>query len=355
VFDTDSDAMVLKNMPITSIGSLPFTDVDRAVDVVIETCPEVPFWPQLPLRSFRERMYVQCLENVPSIIIDEEGETMYVDTNVTTGIEKFYDDVACDNTDAFGISEEAAPGLYRLLERLTTVKDRIVSIKAQLAGPFTIGIGLKDEKGKPIIYNDAYFDIVKKALHMKAKWAIKTIRNSFPDRNVILFYDEPAMVSFGSAFVSVSAEDVTNLFNEVVDGLDATVGVHCCGNTDWPVLLRSRVDVINYDAYNYLETLFYFKSELATFLSRGGEIAPGIVPSTAEEISAVNEESLIARWKRYRELSVTVDEAGTRQEPLVTTACGLGSLAEGDALKALDLLRRLSDLVKERLPDSVRD
>jgi hypothetical protein len=333
-------------MQITSIGSLPFTDVGQAVDIVIESCPQIPFWPQLPRRSFRERMYVQCLENIPSVIVNEETETMYVDTDATSGIELFYEDVANDNIEAFSISDQAAPGFYRLLECLSAVKENVISIKGQLAGPFTIGIGLKDEKGKPIIYNDAYFDIIKKALHMKAKWVIKTIKSRFPEKDVILFYDEPAMVSFGSAFVSISPEDVTSLFNEVVEGLDATMGVHCCGNTDWPVLLRSNVNLINYDAFNYLETLFYFPEDLADFLSRGGRVAPGIVPSTSDDLAFVDEERLRVRWKKYEGLIVAANENGGESEPLVTTACGLGSLSEQDACKALDLLSGLPRLSK---------
>jgi len=29
-------------------------------------------------------------------------------------------------------------------------------------GPFSMGLGLKDEHDKPIIYNDAFYDIIKK-------------------------------------------------------------------------------------------------------------------------------------------------------------------------------------------------
>ena len=78
------------------------------------------------------------------------------------------------------------------------------------------------------------------------------------------------MVSFGSAFVSVSQADVTSLFNEMADGLGATVGVHCCGNTDWAVLLDSKVDLINYDAFGFMDTPFCFRENLSSFLSRGG-------------------------------------------------------------------------------------
>ena len=146
--DTPSPLVLIIDMLVTSIGSLPFTDVGQAVDAVLEFCPAIPFWPQLPNRSFHERMYVQCLENVPAVVVDEVAETMYVDTGSTKGIEHFYENVSARNLEAFSISDRAAPGLYALLDRLSDVREAVTLVKVQLVGPFTLGMGLKDEKGK---------------------------------------------------------------------------------------------------------------------------------------------------------------------------------------------------------------
>ncbi len=314
------------------------------MDAVLACCPEIPFWPQLPRRSFYEDMYVQYLERTPALVVDPAAATVYVDTRKTEGIERFYEDVYNDRVDAFDISDRAAPGFYALLERLPAMAHGIRYVKGQLTGPFTLGIGLKDENGKPIIYDSAYFDIVKKALHMKAAWMVRAIRRVCPDKEVLLFFDEPALVSFGSAFVSVSAAEVTSLFDEVREGLDARVGVHCCGNTDWPVLLRSGVDVINYDAFNFMETLFYFRQELDAFLARGGSIAPGIVPSSGEALRDVDLAGLVRVWRLCED---HLREAGSdaEQPVIATTACGLGSLSETEAYRALELLKRLPEAV----------
>ena len=332
-------------MLVTSIGSLPFVEVEQAIDAVMACCPEIPFWPQLPRRSFYEDMYVQYLERTPALVIDPVGAVVYVDTRKTDGIERFYEEVYNDNVDAFGISEQAAPGFYALLERLPRMADRIRYVKGQLTGPFTLGIGLKDENGKPVIYDSAYFDIIKKALRMKAAWMIKTIKRVCPDKEVLLFFDEPALVSFGSAFVSVSSAVVTSLFDEVREGLDALVGIHCCGNTDWSVLLRTGVDIISYDAFNFMETLFYFHRELSAFLARGGRIAPGIVPSSGEALHEVSLADLARLWRSY-EVHLSKVGSAPEQATIVTTACGLGTLSEADAYRSLELLKRLPDVVE---------
>ena len=60
---------------------------------------------------------------------------------------------------------------------------------------------------------------------------------------------------------------------------DALAGVHCCANTDWSVLLATQVDILNLDAYGYLENLALYPDELRQFIDRGGYVAWGIVPN----------------------------------------------------------------------------
>jgi hypothetical protein len=326
---------------VTGIGSVPFTEVDSAIDHVFAACRQAPFWPQLARRSFLEDMYVQFLEGVPSVVIDEQNERVHVDTGSTDGIERFYEDVASCNLEAFAVSEAAAPGLYRLLERLPEIRDEVKIIKGHLTGPFTLGLGLKDEKGQPIIYNSAYFDIIKKALHMKARWMISLMKERFPGKEVMIFFDEPFMVSFGSAFVSISKADVVSLMNEVLTGLDATRGVHCCGNTDWSVLFSVDTDIVNYDAFNFLDTIFYFKDELAEFLRAGGIISPGIVPSS-EAVLSCSLADLTGIWRKFGHQIAGIDAQLPWRDWPVTPSCGLGSLTEPEAERALELLKQVN-------------
>ncbi len=326
---------------ITGIGSFPFTDIDEAIDLIFSTSPQIPFWPQLPKRSQKENMYTTFLESVPSIILDEDAETAFMDTTDTGGIEKFYEDYANGDLEAFRISEGVAPGFYRFIERLKEIEGDVKFIKGQLTGPFSMGLGLKDEKDKPIIYNASFFDIIKKALNMKAKWMINRIRAAYPEKPVIIFFDEPYMVSFGSAYISISKEETISLLNEVLEGVEAKRGVHCCGNTDWSVLFNSNVDIVNYDAFNFLETIFYYSEDLTRFLKRGGWISPGFVPSSEEALNlSVNDiQKLI---NKFAEQTQALPIRTERKDWLITTSCGLGSLNISEARKAMELLKALA-------------
>jgi methionine synthase II (cobalamin-independent) len=339
---------------ITGIGSFPFTDVNDAISLIFDTCPEIPFWPQLPKRAPYENMYIPFLEGVPCVVVNESEGTAFMDTEKADGIETFYENVQNGNLESFCISEKVAPGFYRFLDRLKEVTSSVKFIKTQITGPFSMGLGLKDENGKPVIYNFGYFDIIKKALHMKAQWMVTTIKAMYPDKKIIIFFDEPYMVSFGSAYVSISKEEAIDLFNDVLGGIPAIRGIHCCGNTDWSVLFNADVDIINYDAFNYLETIFYFEEDLKSYISRGGRIAPGLVPSGPEDIrevlgncpdltdiqiSGTKPADLQHRTERFRELMTAKISPDGLKDLIITPSCGLGSVSQEEAIYAMGLLR----------------
>lgn len=326
---------------VTGIGSFPFTDVNEAIDTIFSTCPEIPFWPQLPKRAPFENMYIPFLEGVPCVVVDESEGTAFMNTESAEGIEVFYENVQNSNLEAFRISEKVAPGFYRFLDRLNERSGEAKFIKTQITGPFSMGLGLKDENGKPVIYNYGYFDIIKKAIHMKAQWMVATIKAQFPDKGIIIFFDEPYMVSFGSAYVSISKEEAIGIFNDVLGGITALKGIHCCGNTDWSVLLNTDVDIINYDAFNYLDTIFYFEDDLQRFVSRGGRVAPGIVPSS-EEVMKATPADMERIMERFRSLIEEKTGSQGLQKLIVTTSCGVGSLKPEEASRAMELLSRMA-------------
>lgn len=325
---------------ITGIGSFPFTSIDETIDLIFSTCREIPFWPQLPKRSLLENMYTPLLDGVPCIVSNEEKNSLYIDTTRTEGIEEFYENVASENVNAFAISERFVPGFYRFLERLKEIEDDVEFIKCQVTGPFSAGLGLRDENDKPVIYNFAFYDIIKKAVNMKAKWMVNAIQNRYPGTDIIIFFDEPAMVSLGSAFVSVTREDVIASLNEVIEGVPARRGIHVCGNTDWSVPFQSDIDIVNYDAFAYLDTVFYFHDDLKEFLDRGGWIAPGVIPSSPEVMNETPD-SVRDRAALFVEKMAGITAPDT-DSILFTTSCGLGSLSEAEARRAMELLKQLS-------------
>jgi len=62
------------------IGSMPFENVEHAVNISLSNIADAPFWPQLPKLGLNEQMEIQYSEGMPRIVIDREKRRMYFDT-----------------------------------------------------------------------------------------------------------------------------------------------------------------------------------------------------------------------------------------------------------------------------------
>jgi hypothetical protein len=249
-------------------------------------------------------MVVQYSEGFPSLKWNEKEQRVWVDTSqeFDKEIEKFYLRLEREELEPFQITEDFAKGLG-ILKNLSSKDQRkkIRYIKGQITGPITFGLALTDQEQKPIFYDPTFREILVNHLSLKAKWMEKKFKHLFPGTPTILFFDEPSLSSFGSAFSNLNREEVIHALNGCLDAVKGLKGIHCCGNTDWSVLLSTHLDILSFDAYGYLETLSLYPKDLKVFLERGGILAWGIVP-TSEEVLKEEAESLVKRFKEGVEL-----------------------------------------------------
>ncbi len=330
----------------TIIGSMPHTDPQAACSLVVKYLRDIPAWPQLPRRSFRENMYVQFSEGFPGLVVS--GDRAYIDRSREREkpLEQLYAAYLDNDIDRFPVSPEYAAGLHYFLG-LHDLSPR--AVKGQVTGPISWGLTMTDDSQRSIIYDDTLADAAAKLLRLKAAWEEKKLKEISPD--TIIFVDEPYMASFGSAFVSLSRERVISLLEEVFAGLSGLKGVHCCGNTDWSVLLATSVNILSFDAYSYARSLSLYPAEVKGFLEGGGAIAWGIVPN--DELSLARE-SVASLKDRLEEAMAPFTRNGIpfRQliaQGLLTPGCGLASLAgEELAERALQLLVELSAEIRRR-------
>ena len=314
----------------TAIGSLPHTDETEAFRLILEHFPSIPFWPQLPKRSFLEGMVVQYSEGFPSLKWDEKKQSIWIDTDqgFDKAVEEFYQWIEEGNLEPFQITEEFSRG-FRIVKELSSRahREKIAYVKGQITGPITFGLSLTDQERRPIFYDPTLRDILIKHLSFKAQWMEKRFDKLLPGTKTILFFDEPSLSSFGSAFSGLNREDVIHSLNECFRAVKGIKGVHCCGNTDWSLLLETNVDILSFDAYAYLDTVSLYPDALGAFLKRGGILAWGIVP-TSEAILKETGESLVRRFQLGKKTLVNqgIDEPLLRRV-IITPSCGMASLS----------------------------
>ena len=336
----------------TIIGSLPYTDAHRAIEMILKYVPELPAWPQLP-KLPHEDMMTQFTEGLPGFV-ERDGRT-YFDTSAPSFDEElleFYEKYIAASEfgdqqalEHFRISQGYASGLYEFLAHHNL--PGAIAVKGQITGPITLGTTLTDQDLQCAYYDNRLRESMVKSLAMKARWQIQQLRrHSLP---VIIFIDEPSMRYFGSSeFVGISREDVIQDLNEIIQVIHdegCIAGIHCCGNTDWSVIIATEIDILSHDSYEFFDKLMLYVNELKGFIDRGGIIALGITPTLqADKLPSETVDSLVSRLEGYLEKLEGRGIAADRvlRQSLITPSCGMRGLSEEMALRALELTRDVS-------------
>ncbi len=326
------------------IGSMPHTDPRRACELALEHF-DIPTWPQLPRRSFKENMYAQFSERFPGVVLEEERIWVDRTQDLDPGLEELYiayleDDISYGETSA-----DYALGLHTFLHEYRFTPREFV--KGQVTGPISWGLTVVDQDRRPTLYDEVLADAIAKHLRMKARWQESMLRPL--GEHTIMSVDEPYMSSFGSAYVALSREQAVMLMEEVFSGIEGFKMVHCCGNTDWSLLLETSVDILSFDAYEYSENLALYPDELSAFLKRGGVLAWGITPNT-EAAHREDVDSLVERLMAAVERLVGkgIHRDDIMAASFITPACGVGSLTEELAERVMTLTAGVSRAMRER-------
>ena len=339
--------MTLKgNLLPLGIGSMPFDNISEAMEQVFENYKEFPYWPQLPNINNYENMYIQYCEGLPKCKLDIEKGSVHMTMNEleNSDREKFYNNVIQNRAEYFKITEKFSKGLYALKNFLNKNNVEYYKLKGHVTGAVSFSLTITDENKKSLIYNDEARDMIVELIKMKAMWQEK-----FFNEDMIIFFDEPYMVSYGSAFFNMSEDVIIDMFNRCFSGVKGYSGIHCCGNTDWSLILKTDVNIINFDAFLYMDNFLIYADDIKKFLDRNGFLAWGIVP-TNEQIRAVSIEEMENIFKKAFDklTSCGVPSEKILLQSFITPSCGTGSMDSEDALKVLRTNKILSDRLREK-------
>jgi len=335
-------------LPI-GIGSLPHKDPVKASEVILNYFPESPYWPQLSARDFREGMLAQFTEGMPGVAMDGERVSFHSPFNPPSEWEKFYEASSEGHLDSFTVGKEYASGFHAFLDLLKTKKPSLV--KGQITGPITFGLGVSDDKKIPILYDPNLKEMFLKTIALKARWQERKLSEVAPEAETLIFFDEPLLSGYGSISMNLGKEEIIECLNIAIFSLRGLSGIHICGATDWSVIMQTGIKVIHFDAYQFFPNMLAYAPELKGFLLNGGILAWGIVPAEKEFLEQETTLNLIKSLEEKIGLLIKegIPEGVLMKNSLVSQSCGLASLSEELAEKALGLTTELCLAMKKKI------
>jgi len=344
--------MILPACSAHALPGLPYDDPGKACQVVLDNLPEMPNLPALAKYFKTPGAYV---EGMPCLKFDEKREAWYFDLSDSKTVERellqHYERYLAEDIDHYAYRTKYTVGWDMMLDLLRQRQSpEVKAVSIVLRGPFSLGIYLTDQDMKPIFYNETMRDALVKYLALKAKWCHKKVHEYLPGMPVAIWVTEAQMQFFGSAYIAVTEEQVINSINEVVEGIrsfDGIAMVHCCGDTDWSVLMNTSVDIVNFDAYGHFDKFALYTEELKAFLGRGGMVSWGIIPNTNDKIVVETAETLVEKLEAM--LQVLTGKGISREllleSMLISPSCGFSGASPRNAEIALQLLNEVAEVM----------
>jgi len=325
---TTTAAALFGGVP-TAVGSLPFVEVEAAVDAALALQPELPAAPSLPSRSPTEGMLAQIAAGLDGVRIAPDGN-LTVDRRLGPAPSDVpLDDDAWRSALAFlAASAGRRPG---------------AAVKLQLTGPVTLAMalvaaGARPAKAFPIA--GRHVDGRVRALVAEAKATLG------PGTPLVLVLDEPGLTAAGDGF-PFGVDDTIDLLSSALAsaGPETVTGVHCCGPTDWRLVLHAGPDLLSLPVG---PSVVRDGGALGAFLDRGGWIAWGAVPT--DRPLGERED---AHWRNLTGLWNDLSREGCdamllRTQAAVTPACGLAHHHPGQVSSLYGLVRRVAERVQDQ-------
>jgi len=293
------------NCRTTAMGIMPHRDIEAAIGLSINM--DIPFWPQLPNVSFYEDMYAQASEHFPGIAVDPHLGLVTLDSQ---GFEADLMEYALssDEDETFDLSPDYSTTYHAFLDKPL---ERYAAIRGQIIGPVSFGFRVVDQDRRPIIYDEGIRAVLWEFFQKKANCQYRQLREKNP--NAFVWFDEPGLGWVFSALSGYSDLLARDDYAGFLQGIEGPRALHLCADINLPYLLDLGFDIVSLDAYQIGEMPREYASAVAKFISGGGIISWGIVPTDSINLSRENLESLVPRVERIWEKVETVGGITTRQ------------------------------------------
>ncbi|RKH27192.1 hypothetical protein D7Y13_19410 [Corallococcus praedator] len=332
----------------TGIGSLPHTQVELGLQAALAM--DIPFLPQLPVGHPGELMIPAALEGLPGLRFDEDGVCTVDVAEWTAGRAAFEakleQALASGNLEAFEPTPEACrawrPFLWEVEHR------KLAFAKAQLSGPFTVRSVVRTTTGEPVLTVPGLDDAFYRLVMVRALAMVRALKRT--GTTPLFYLDEPGLY----AYVKMNpqhllAQQELRLLVVALQREGALVGIHCCGNTDWGVLLDAQADLVSLDVRLSLDAMLEEREALERFLASGATFSLGVIPTDLASTYSVEELADSVEASLKAALPQGIGFAQAVSTVLLTPACGLAMRSVVDAERILEELKQSQRRLKRAL------
>lgn len=316
----------------TSVGSLPHLDRVAAVDFVLARTPELPAAPTVPALEPLEQMVAQGAWGIDGVQVADDATLSIARPGLV------------DPDAPLGDPELTGRPFATWRLFLDRVAGRTDPIKLQLTGPLTLGLTLVQAGLDPRLA----FSVAGSAVSQRARALLDLADRAAPGVPRVLVFDEPGLVGGLRADLPLSPDDLIDLISGALASVEgrALTGVHCCGPTDWRLVLQAGPELLSLPVG---ADVTGSAGALGTFLERGGWVAWGAV-ATNEPLGEQPSRSWRQLSGQWCELVQSgCDPVLLRRQALVTPVCGLALHDVVQAEHVFGLTRRLAEKIHDQV------
>ena len=188
----------------------------------------------------------------------------------------------------------------------------------------------------------------RRAAEVTRAWSVaveELVGAQLPDAGLVLFFDEPALVSWHRGDEPLDRESAIDVLSGALASVDCVTGVHVCSDGDVALALEAGPEVLGVEVN---DDLVQHTVSLARFLDGDGWIAWGAVP-TDRPVG----ESADPHWRTLARVWCDLTRRGCDPVPLrtrglITPACGLAGYGASQAERVLGIARELAARVHDQ-------
>ncbi len=328
-------------MLTTAMAVMPHTDIDSAMDLALSL--DIPYWPQLPLLSYYEDMYVQAAEHFPGIELDVKNRKLsFSHEKFALELEAYFANM--DDPDMFDVSEKYSAVYHRFLSLDLSGRP---AIRGQLEGPVSFGFNVCDENDRPILFDDTVRPFMFEFMARRVNVQLARLKKK--NSNAFMFVDEPGLQFLFSALSGYDSVLAKSDMEEFFSLIDRPRGVHLCGNPDWDFLLGLDIDILSLDIHTNSDVFSSYAGSIKKFLDEGRIICWGIVPTNVEPFEKETPQTLAGKlfevWSRLEKKGVDRERIIAQGLLSPATCCLVNPDKEATVNKAFAMLADVKDII----------